>query len=59
MNRTIYAIEMRSLRQCVEHLRLIRLDELSATAVELGTAADVALIEGIRGCLSTLPTTHP
>lgn len=58
MNPTIYAIQIRSLRQCVEHLHTIDLNELDRCAEFHGTAEDRALIAVVQRCLIALPRIH-
>lgn len=59
MSQTIYTIEIRSLRQCVQHLRTLNLAELAIKAERHGTEADRAFIEAVRDVLPGIPTTHP
>lgn len=58
MTPTHYAIQIRSLRQCIEHLHTLDLAELERGAVVYGTAQEIALIAAVRGCLQTLPRIH-
>jgi hypothetical protein len=55
MDRKIFAIEMKSLRTCIEHLRTLDLIGMEVLAVSHGTAAERALIRSVRTCLASLP----
>lgn len=59
MNKTVYDIQIRSVRAAIEHLHLIDLSQLAACAVHHGTDADRLLIAAVQGCLATLPMRHP
>lgn len=59
MNKTIYDIQIRSVRAAIEHLHLIDLGQLAACAIHHGTEADRALIAAAQGFLATLPGGHP
>lgn len=54
MNKSIYAIQIKSVRTAVEHLHLMDLDELQAAADHHGTIAEQNLLKAIRHCLATL-----
>jgi hypothetical protein len=55
MDRKIFAIEMKSLRTCIEHLRTLDLAGMEVLAGRHGSAADVQLISSVRTCLLSLP----
>lgn len=55
MKRRLYQIQVRSIWQAVEHLRLIDLDELMVIAEEHGTDEEVRLIGCLRAILPKLP----
>jgi hypothetical protein len=59
MNKTIYDIQIKSVRAAIEHLHLIDLGQLAACAVHHGTDADRLLIAAAVGFLATLPSRHP
>lgn len=59
MNREIYRIQILSLREAVEHLRLIDLAELAICAREHGTPSDQGLIAAVSEALPGIPPTHP
>jgi hypothetical protein len=58
MDRQIYRIQIRSLRNCLEHLRTLDLDQMATKCVEHGSLSDCALIDQARAFLTTLPTDH-
>lgn len=55
MDRKIYAIEMKSLRGCIEHLRCLDLTGMAELALSHGTVADRQLIAAVQAALATLP----
>ena len=59
MKRKLYKIQVRSIWQAVEHLRLIDLDELIIIAEEHGTDEEVRLIGILRAMLPKLPPQPP
>ena len=59
MKRKLYQIQVRSIWQAVEHLRLIDLDELIVIAEEYGTDEEVRLIGSLRAMLPKLPPLPP
>jgi hypothetical protein len=58
VNKTIYDIQIRSVRTAIEHLHLIDLSQLAACAIHHGTEADRDLIAAVQGCLAILPREH-
>jgi hypothetical protein len=55
VKRRLYEIQVRSIWQAIEHLRLIDLDELIVIAEEQGTDEEVRLIGSLRVMLPKLP----
>jgi hypothetical protein len=56
MDRKIYAIEMASLRRCLEHLRTLDLPGMQELANRHGTDEDRALIRAVSSALATIPS---
>lgn len=55
MDKVSYLIQMRSIDQCLEHLRMLHLSDLHDAALHHGSPAERALIATIRAFLQTLP----
>lgn len=55
MNRTIFAIQMRSMVEALEHLRTLDLAGMETLAVTHGTDRERRLIAAVRAALQTLP----
>jgi hypothetical protein len=59
VKRRLYKIQVRSIWQAIEHLRLIDLEELTVIAEEHGTEEEVRLIACLRSILPKLPPQPP
>jgi hypothetical protein len=58
MDEKVYKIQMRHLRNAIASLRLMNLDELTASADQIGTPAERDLIAALILALETLPDDH-
>lgn len=59
LTKTVYDIELKSLKACIHHLQTIDLDEMAAEATVYGTPEDRYLVAAVRSCLAGLPPIHP
>jgi hypothetical protein len=55
MNRRLYEIQIRSVREALDHLQVIHLEELEVSAREYGSAAELAMIAALRRWRESLP----
>lgn len=55
MDKISYMIQMRSIDDCLAHLRTIHLIDLHDAALHHGSPADRARIAAVRAFLQTLP----
>jgi len=58
MNKTVYDLQIRSILDCLGHLRLIDLRELAERATEHGTDDEKVLLAAVMVALETLPPGH-
>jgi hypothetical protein len=59
LTKTVYDIELRSVKSCLHHLQSVDLAELAACAQAYGNSSDSHLIAAVRACLAGLPPIHP
>lgn len=55
MDKISYTLQMRSIDECLEHLRTIHLTDLYDAALRHGSPAERARIAAVRAFLQTLP----
>lgn len=58
MDRQIYRIQIRSLRNVVDHLRTLDLDQMATKCLEHGSPSECDLIDRARAFVTTLPSGH-
>jgi hypothetical protein len=56
MDKISYLIQMRSIDECLAHLRTIHLTDLYDAALHHGSPAERQLIAAVRAFLQTLPS---